>query len=139
VSYQCSHFKIWELVDKNTHSALGDGAWILFRPDALWTLDKLREHFGQPVVVNNWHEGGSLSYCGFRPYDVTVGARYSQHRLGNGFDAHFSSLTAEEVRQEILKKKDEEDFKLITCLEIDISWVHFDLRNISNRIQLVKP
>jgi hypothetical protein len=138
--YQCEHFKIWELVDKDTHAALGDSAWMLFRPEALSSLDKIREYFDKEIVINNWHGGGDLSYCGFRPYNVSVGARYSQHRLGNAFDLHFGdAMSADEVRKEILAHKDDRAFIDITCLETNISWVHVDFRNIADRIRLVKP
>ncbi len=137
--YQSAYFKIYELVDKIAHTELGEKAWMLFHPYALMTLDKIRQYFDQPIIVNSWHSGGTWSQCGFRSYDSTVGARYSQHKFGNAFDLHFPHITADEVREEILKNKDHEAFKFITCLETDISWVHWDCRNIEDRIQLVKP
>jgi len=137
--YQCTHFTIKELCDKQTFAALGESAWMLFRPEALITIDKVREYFGKSITINNWHLGGNLSLCGFRPYDSAVGAKFSQHRLGNAFALHFDGLAADEVRAEILRKPDDEAFKLVTCLEIEISWVHVDFRNIQERIRLIKP
>lgn len=137
--YQCTHFSIKELVDKQTFAALGDSAWMLFRPEILITADRVREYFGKPIIINNWHMGGNLSLCGFRPPDSGVGAKYSQHRLANAVDMHFDGLAAEEVRAEMLKKPDDEAFKLITCMEIEVNWNHIDCRNIPDRIRLVKP
>lgn len=137
--YQCKHFTLPELVDRQTYSVLGEQAWMLFRPDILITADRVREYFGKPIIINNWQGGGNLSLCGFRPYDSQVGAKFSQHRLANAFDMHFNGLTADEVRAEILKKPDDEAFKLITCMEIEVSWNHIDCRNILDRIRLVKP
>lgn len=137
--YQCKHFTLPELVDKQTFSVLGEQAWMLFRQDFLITLDKVREYFGKAIVINNWQSGGNLSLCGFRPYDSHVGAKFSQHRFGNGGDLHIAGMDANEVRAEIIKNKDHEAFKLITCLEINITWVHMDARNIPDRIRLVKP
>ncbi len=137
--YQCKHFTLPEICDRQTCSQLGEQAWMLFRQDLLITLDAVREYFGKPIVINNWQGGGNLSLCGFRPYDSQVGAKFSQHRLGNAADLHMVGMDADEIRAEIIKNQDHEAFKLISCLETGIQWVHLDCRNIGNRILLVKP
>jgi hypothetical protein len=137
--YKPKYFKPWELVDKTTYELFGDDVWFLFRPEMLMSLDNIREHFGKPVTVNNWKEGGKIDSGGFRTNTDPTGAKYSQHRFGNAADCHFQDLNADEVRAEIIKNKDAESFKFITCLEVGVTWVHFDCRNIENRIKLIKP
>jgi len=39
VFYKCTFFVIKELVDKKTFDALGESAWMLFRQDALISLE----------------------------------------------------------------------------------------------------
>ena len=138
--YQCRYFKGYEIVDKDTFIMLGNQVWMLFHPEALISLDNIRAWFDRPVIVNNWASGGDLQFRGFRPSDCTVGAKFSQHRLGNAFDLDVQGIAADEVRKVILDNKDNDiRFQYITCLETDISWVHFDMRNIPNRILLVRP
>jgi hypothetical protein len=140
--YKCKHFQPQELVDTETFNKWDkteNGIWFLFRPEALITLDNMREYFNSPITVNNWAIGGESQCRGFRPFSEPTGAKYSQHRLGNAFDCDIAGHTADEVREEILKNPDHDAFKFINCLEIGISWLHFDTRNIQKRILLVQP
>ena len=137
--YKCVNFKPEELVDRQTLERFKGDIWFLFNQRALIALDGIRNYFKKPVTVNNWYWNGSFQFRGFRPFDESTGAKYSQHRLGNAFDLDVEGIPAGEVREEIIKNKDGVHFYLITCLEIDITWLHFDCRNIENRILLVKP
>ena len=134
--YRCEYFDIEELVDKATFTKWGEQAWMFFRPEALASLDQIRKFYNRPVTVNNWKWGGSFQYRGFRPRSVMVGAEYGQHRFGNAFDLDVNGVLAETVRRDIIANKDE-IFTHITCLEAKVSWVHFDCRNVPNRIMLV--
>lgn len=138
IYYKCKYFEIYELIDPDTYNKWGERAWMFFNPHALVSLDDIRKHFGRRVTVNNWKWGGPFTMRGLRPPTSTVGATFGQHRFGNGFDSDVDGVTAEEVRREIIKHKDDV-FQYITCLEADVSWVHFDCRNIENRIMLVYP
>ena len=121
------HFELYELVDKATYERIGDAAWALFNPNALIALDDLRDFLGVPLTVNNWMKGGDRQYSGYRPPECPIGAKLSQHRLGNAFDALPKDMTAEDARQMILADQDNPLVSLITRLEADVSWVHFDL------------
>ena len=137
--YICKHFQIHELVDPDTYNQFAEAAWMFFCPAALQALDLLRDYFGAPIVVNNWRHGGEFKYRGFRPVMSSVGGNYSQHRMGRAFDLDVIGYTANEVRRTIIINKDMPSFRLINCLETDINWVHFDTRNISDRIRIVTP
>lgn len=129
-------FDVRELVPEETYLARGeDGCWILFDERLLITADALRDEFG-PMYVNNWHNGGSTHYRGFRPLDCAVGATYSQHRFGRALDCMFRDAAVNDVREFILE--DPEKFPHITALEMNVTWLHFDLRN-TKRIQKFYP
>jgi hypothetical protein len=136
--YKPRYFEIQELVDRVTFERFGVGSLMFFSPLALQALDGLREYFNRSVTVNNWHKGGPFQFRGLRPRGCAVGGEYSQHRFGNAFDCDVAGLSAGEVRKEILLHKDDPKLELITCLEADVSWVHFDCRNVE-RIRIVKP
>lgn len=132
------YFDLQELVDPVTYSKLGSHAWKLLDPRLLWTADQLRQRFGF-MVVNTWRRGGKFRYRGFRPSDCCEGAFYSQHKMGRALDCHFVDCTVQEARSDILKNfADTEAYQHITCVELDVSWLHFDVRNYDAKNGLLK-
>ena len=137
--YRCKHFGIKELVSQRVYMDKGESAWRFFRPTALQTLDKLRDRYGK-VTCNDWAFGGSVHFRGLRLGDeYPASSWYSAHRHGCAFDAVFANATAEEVRHDILARPDDEDFRLITELELDVTWLHFACDTNVNRIFTFRP
>ena len=124
--YIPKYFKLHELFPKSMMGIPEKFLWIHFDPRILHAADLLREEFGK-TIVNNWKSGGPWQYCGFRPWNCSEGALYSQHKFGRALDLHFENATAEEVRRSIINKRG--TYSMITCIEMDISWVHIDCRN----------
>ncbi len=137
--YKCVHFKIQELVDKETFQALGESAWMLFDRNLLGAMDRIRERYDVEITVNNWATGGPFSQRGFRSSDSTTGAKLSGHRRGQNLDFDVKGKTADWVRKDILDNKDHIDFMLITRMEVGISWVHIGVENVPGRILLFNP
>lgn len=137
--YRCQHFIIEELVDPETHRLYGERAWQFFDVVALYSLDGIREFFDASVTVNNWIWGGRFTQRGYRGGNTQIGAVRSQHRNGRAFDCDIKGVSAEDARRQILAHQDAPRLRFITCLETDVSWLHFDCRNIPDRILLVKP
>lgn len=136
---KCKYFRIQELVDKTTFDKFGEEAWMFFNPLALVALDGIREFFKSPIVVNNWASGGSFQARGLRLSYQNVGGIWSQHRFGNAFDCTIAGVDAETVRMTIFANQNNPLLINITCIEDDVTWLHFDCRNISNRIKIVRP
>lgn len=124
--YKPKFFRVEELVPRHVFQARGAAAIELIDERVLITLDALREKFG-PITVNNWVWGGNRQWSGLRTEQSPFGTAFSQHRFGRAVDCIFRNVTAEEVRQYILANPDE--FPLITFVELDVSWLHFDVRN----------
>lgn len=137
--YQCKHFEIEELVPEEVYNIFRERSWQFFNIVALKSLDGIRDFFDSPVTVNNWKYGGKFSYRGLRQRSCDVGAEYSQHRFGNAFDCDIKGVTAEEARDVIKAHRNDYRFQGITCLEEDVNWLHFDCRNVTDRIKLVYP
>jgi len=137
--YKCKYFKIQELVDKQTYEKYGEGAWMHFNPVALKTIDGIREYFGKPIIVNNWNTGGSMDSRGFRSPIDNTGSKWGFHYKGNAFEFTIQGMTADDVRAVIIQHQNEEPFCEITAMEINITWIHIDFRNINNeKIYLFK-
>jgi len=124
---KCRHFSIQELVDPVTYKELGQRAWMLFDENALLTIDLLRDTFG-PATINNWRWGGNFKWSGLRTKNCTIGAKYSLHRFGKGFDLKFKNISASDVRRAI--KRDEVYWSQhISRIEKKVNWLHIDLAN----------
>jgi hypothetical protein len=131
--YKPTYFKIEELLDPVTYTAalaaLGpDRIFILFDDRVLLTADNIRKRFGT-CVVNTWSWNGNNQYRGYRAPDCSIGATYSQHRFARALDMVPIKVTAEEIRQDIIAKPNGANYQYITAIELDISWLHFDVRN----------
>lgn len=120
------HFIIQELVDKETFSQFREDCWQLFPQKALDMLEGVREFFGVPITVNNWHTGGQFQFRGYRPKWYTGGASKSAHRSGMAFDCFVKGYTAEQARKSILLNQDHILLKEIQRLEGGVTWLHMD-------------
>jgi len=63
----------------------------------------LRDRLGSGLIINNWHIHGPYKLSGVRPFDTTVGARWSQHKFGRAIDLKGVSLSTEEIYEEVRK------------------------------------
>jgi len=64
----------------------------------------------------------------------------SQHKFGRAGDSVPLETTAERIRRKMIN--DPSHYKFITCIEKDVSWLHFDCGNRdtgTNAIKIVKP
>lgn len=123
----CRWFEIRELVPRHVYEARGDRAWQLLDAGMLAVLDRLRERFG-PMIVNNWHRSGEREWSGLRTPGSPYYSPYSQHSFGRAFDVLFLRADVETVRQHILANP--ELYPEIGGVELDVSWLHIDGRNV---------
>lgn len=140
MKYRPTNFEIRELVPPDIFQAMGDRSWELLDARALMTLQTLRDELG-PILVNNWHVGGSFSESGLRSATTTTGAKYSQHRFGRAFDCKFKSVSPREAYEYVMANP--QAFPRLTTLEnieATPTWLHFDCRNHSRTgIWIVNP
>lgn len=135
--YICNYFKIHELVPPKVYVDRGERAWQLLDERMLITLDKLRVRYGK-ITINNYEWNGNREWSCLRTPDSPYYSAYSQHTLGRAADCLFNDVAAEDVRQDILADPDHEDFALIGSIELNTSWLHFDVRNCQ-RIMTYTP
>lgn len=126
--YRCQYFAIHELVPRAVAFARGEAAWELLDDRLLITSDRLRQRFGK-MTVNNYHWGGDREWSGLRTPVSPYFSQYSQHTFGRAADCLFADATADEVRADILAHPELPAFELIGGIELDVSWLHFDVRN----------
>ena len=100
------HFNTEELVSKQVYDVIGDDAIKLFDPKALEMLEAVREIVDVPLICNDWKRGGSRDDCGYRDLKCTIGASKSAHKEGKAFDLVSSKLSAQKMRDLIIKNQD---------------------------------
>jgi hypothetical protein len=137
--YESKFFCPQEYVPPEVFDTLGDKSILLIDDRVLKTDDTIRDFFGKPVTINNWHTGGTRKYSGFRPHDCKdVGAPWSQHRFGRASDKIIQDVTAEFARSVIMDHR--QLFPFVSCIEDGVSWLHTDCRALAGpEIYLFKP
>lgn len=138
--YFPKHFDIKELVPPEIYELGEERAYMMLDQNMLKMEDGIREFFGVPVTINNWHINGSYTLRGYRPPDCSTGAELSQHKFGRAGDKTIRGYTAEEARQLIIKNQKSPLLNWITVIEDKVNWLHTDCRNIkTDRIILIDP
>ena len=138
-----THFRIEELVPKEL--------FVKFGERSLWFIDQriidiaevVRQRFDRPVMINNWHSGGSLNNRGYRMPDCAIGGTLSQHKRGCAADVNVEGIEVVDVYNDLLKNFDLYKKVGLTTVEdiaIATGWCHLDCRQTrSDQLLIVKP
>ena len=100
-----------------------------------------REYFKKPIVINNWHTGGTYTLRGWRPRNTKIGAKFSEHKNGNAFDCDVKGLSPNQVRKIILTDQNLFFSKGLRRVESLVNWVHSDIKetNLTNKVLFFNP
>lgn len=80
-----THFKVREF---RCH----DGSDTIFiSPDLVQVLEKIRTHFGKPVVINSGYRTEAYNA------KTKDAAQYSQHKYGTAADIHITGVTPKQI------------------------------------------
>ena len=126
--YKCKYFEIHELVPPKVYYHRRERAWELIDDRVLITLDRLRERFGR-MTVNNYVWGGEREWSGLRTPDSPYFSPNSQHTFGRAMDCLFDDIKPHNIRAQMLGSPNDETFEYITAIEMNVGWLHFDVRN----------
>lgn len=138
--YKCKYFRIEELVSQSEFEKYKDNQnvlWWEFDRNILYIADRLRDDYGV-LTINDWLWGGKNHCRGLRLPDCNVGAERSQHRFGRALDIIPRNISPDEIREDILNHK-RCYMEKITAIEMNISWLHIDVRNNKGRILKFYP
>jgi len=127
-----TYFDIQEFVGPRTYKRYGNRAWRFFDLRLLETMIILREAFGKPITINNWHIGGRFSQRGLRTNVQPLVKKktkrnklyISAHILGKAVDFDVKGMTARQSRAFIIENIHLLPYKI--RLEAGVTWVHLD-------------
>ena len=128
MSYIPKYFKIEELVSQDVCEPFNANQWFMFDERILITADNLRLLYGR-MLCNTWMWGGDSQFRGLRGLACSVGSQNSQHKLGRALDLIPLDTPVDQIRDDIIADPTREEFKFITAIEMDVSWLHVDCRN----------
>ena len=126
--YKPRYFKAFELVPPDVFKKWGDRSFMFMDPRLLWTLDQLREDWG-PMTINDYAYGGIRTASGLRIPNTPHYRPFSQHSFGRAADCLFRDASADAVRKRILFAKRAYAHHYIRGVELEVSWLHIDVRN----------
>jgi len=122
------HFRLEELVPKELFNKYGEKCWDFLDPRLLESIDTVKERFPEgTITINNWLWNGNRNWSGIRTPNSSYYSQSSMHSWGKAVDMIFSKYSPDEVRQDIIDNPD--IYPHIKGLELDITWVHLDVRN----------
>lgn len=134
--YTPKYFRPEEFFDPVTFHKIKHRPWEMIDDRLVISCDQLREKFG-PITINNWHSGGTREWSGLRVERSPYFSPTSQHSFGRAADCIFKDVTTEKVRRYIIDNP--QDFPFITTVEMEVSWLHFDVRGGVKPIHKVYP
>lgn len=143
-TYFPRHFKVYEFVDSDTYNKFGENSLWMIDNRMLWTMDRVRELFNKPVIINNWAFAGNRKWSGIRYSGTPYYSKTSQHSFGRAIDFLVDGINASEVRKYIINNPNKEEFKYITTIEDfeGMEWIHIDCRTLhpnQKRYFIIKP
>jgi len=100
-----------------------------------------REFFGKQIIINNWLYKGTYTLRGKKPFNATVGAEYSQHKIGRAFDCDVKGLSSSQVRKIIKNNQALFYSKGLRRVENGVTWLHSDIKEtkLINKIYFFNP
>ena len=135
------NFSLVEFVPPEVYEKyLGNSIWFL--DSKIFVMAQfIRDRFGKPITINNWHSGQSRRESGFRKPLSSTGASFSQHRYGRAIDFFIKGIEPDEIRRDIIKNFNLYQPTGLTTLEENTpTWVHVDCRNTAtNNLLVVYP
>lgn len=140
-----NYFKPEELVYPECHQIWGDRSLMFMDNRIIACANLFRETVGQPVYVNNYAMGYTLS--GLRPFNATIGATWSQHKFGRALDLKVLGWSSKAMFEVVMDNRNKFVLLGLTTIENPAKtvgkhqdWLHIDCRTSAvNGIRIVNP
>ncbi|MEZ5195108.1 MAG: D-Ala-D-Ala carboxypeptidase family metallohydrolase [Bacteroidales bacterium] len=122
-----ANFILQEFIDPDIYMLRGDKSVELIDSSIIFIAQFFRDYFGQPIVINNWHDGGEYKESGLRKFLTKTGSAFSQHKFGRAVDMKIQDVDPEEARREIVREWEYFKMSGMTTIESGTpTWLHVD-------------
>ena len=142
------NFRLEELVCDHVFKKYGQTAWQFLDPRLIQTLNYIRDKINKPMEINNYYWGGGDSQSGLRCnlcHLVYIRTKkdmvyMSAHCEGQAIDFSTENLTADEVREWLIKHQEELPYPIrLEHGDYADHWVHLDVRDAGEKVYIFKP
>ena len=133
------YFEISELLNPEILQILSlEACWQLIPQHVRYGLDKLRELYGAPIIIN---DGVNYTNSGIRTLDCSIGAKYSAHKC-------FRGLVGVDLKckdQDKLRNIIEDNYSDLHISEVESydetpSWTHIAFSaERPSKLRVIKP
>lgn len=140
-----SNFKTHELVPHDIYRLLGENARNLISGRLIHAMDLMRIDLKKPMICNTKGRGGRDQSC-LRVPGQSYWREGSQHSGNHDGSIDGNKCTASDtvgdwdVREaHAIILKNPEKYSMVRFVEIDVSWLHMDVRNDTSAFALWSP
>ena len=138
-----TYFNLEEFIPREIFTQFGEKSiWFVDRGTVL-LADFIRDRFGKPMKINDWHSGGGLNNRGFRTPDCAIGGKLSQHKFKAAIDFNIEGVTPQDIYKDIIDNQDmymKAGMTTVEDIAFTATWTHADRRFTGmSKILIVKP
>jgi len=140
------YFDIRELVHPELIIEYGEKKMVKvfksYAPQTLEGLDKLREWFDEPIIINDYQWSGSFVNSGLRHPSDHLGSELSAHRFFLAMDCKFKGRSIKDVQEDILMNQHmHPNISRMEDYRDTPTWLHvqFNLRTANQQINVFRP
>jgi hypothetical protein len=137
--YKCVFFLLEELIPRALFQGLGERAWLLFSTFTLSSLDNIRKVWGKPLVINNWHKGGTYNESGARMLNSLIGAKLSKHKEFIAFDLKPKDPKDHKALYEFLTTTPNLNIVRVEHIDDTPTWIHIEIGLNKGLPKIFKP
>lgn len=133
------NFYLQEFVTPYLYKKWKDKSVIFVDERIIYLAQWIRDRFGKPMTINNWHSGGKFQYRGVRPANCSVGASKSQHKFGRAIDFTIVGFCGKEIQRDIRNNQREYynyGLRAVESIEKAPTWMHLDCRTTFTDFQI---
>ena len=133
------NFYLQEFVTPYLYKKWKERSVIFVDERMIYLAQWIRDRFGKPMTINNWHSGGKFKYRGVRPANCSIGASKSQHKYGRAIDFHVIGISEKEIHEDIKDNQREYynyGLRAVESIEKAPVWMHLDCRTTFTDFQI---
>ena len=126
------NFYLDEFVDPTTYGRFGANSRWFVDTRIVAGVQFMRDKMG-PLTINDWANGGRFRLSGLRPFETSIGSKWSQHKYKNGADIKSAKYSPDELHEFLKANEDlyiqNQWVTTIEKLQFTPTWTHVDNRN----------
>jgi len=136
------NFDLKEYTHPEIYKRFGDQSKLYINPQLFVLVQAIRDRWGKPITINNWHNGGRFINSGLRDYKNPLGKlNRSRHYYGLCADLKTDDI---KVLQNHLSTNAQYYYDLglrvIEDFKFTKTWLHVSVENTGlDKVRYIKP